>query len=490
MDIDQAGHGATQALASFAANLEYDDLPDDVAQQCKRLLLDTIGCGLAGSATGIGRASVAWASSEGFPSHATILGSRAQVSAFAAACVNARMSGALSADETYPSAYQTSHHGSAIIWAAYALAERHRVSGSALLTAIAAGYEVGARMVMSMAPGADASAHGKGLRPGGWAPSSVVGSALAGASVLGLPPDRAAHAAGLAGLHADASTLKWFEVPVAPMVASHDGGWHSMTGVLSASMAAHGLTGYDTILDGATGLWKGLSYEGCEYDVMLGGLGERWYTMDAAFKWWPCQHWMHQCLTALQRLVDEHRFDPADVDRVVLRTNFRSSAPRFLQQDPPAQIERSFNLPHAAAMVLLGVEPGLRWSDDAYASDPVVASLRTRVEVEIDPETEEYRRWVVDHQIREMPASASVWAAGKEHRAEVRYGLGDPWSQETRLSDEQLADKFRSMVAGLGRDGSTLWDTRVESIIEEVMSLDTAEQLSSLSAMLTGEGPV
>src|SRR5688500_8518992 len=39
---------ATEALAEFAANLRYDDLPPKVREHCKALLLDALACALAG----------------------------------------------------------------------------------------------------------------------------------------------------------------------------------------------------------------------------------------------------------------------------------------------------------------------------------------------------------------------------------------------------------------------------------------------------------
>ena len=42
------GYGLWRALSQLAIALKYDDLPEDVILYTKRLLLDTLGCGLAG----------------------------------------------------------------------------------------------------------------------------------------------------------------------------------------------------------------------------------------------------------------------------------------------------------------------------------------------------------------------------------------------------------------------------------------------------------
>ena len=38
----------TQVLASFAAALKYDDLPEHARESCKNLLLDALACAVAG----------------------------------------------------------------------------------------------------------------------------------------------------------------------------------------------------------------------------------------------------------------------------------------------------------------------------------------------------------------------------------------------------------------------------------------------------------
>src|SRR5579859_6512241 len=48
MAADSATPEPTQKLASFAANLRYDDIPQRVREHCKNLLLDALACAVAG----------------------------------------------------------------------------------------------------------------------------------------------------------------------------------------------------------------------------------------------------------------------------------------------------------------------------------------------------------------------------------------------------------------------------------------------------------
>lgn len=486
MTIDRTGAGATHFLAKFAAELRFESLPNEVVHQAKRLILDTIGIGMAGSRSEFGRASVEWVSAMRLPPEATILGTNARASAPFAACVNARMISHFADAGVLASVNQTSPHAGTTVSAALAQCEQAGGSGRDVIVAFAAGYELGARLAVGLVPGPDASAHGGGLRPGGFGPGNVIGSAAASSRAIGLSADQTAHAVGLAGMHVDSPTLKWFEVYRPPMVKSADGGWQAMTGMMATSMASSGITGYDTILDGETGLWKALGYAACDFQALLDRTGEKWYLLDTAFKAYPCQHWMHQALTALRDVLDEHRPDPADIQRIVLRTNYRSSAPRFRDPNPPGEIERSFNFPQAAAMLVMGIPAGPRWVTDEFATDPTATRLRELVEVEIDPASTDYQKWIVESQIRRMPASATVMTeGGHAFEKSAQYGLGDPWSPATRLSDEALATKFRNMVSELG-EGSSAWDDRVERTIEHVMNLEAVDDLGTTARLFGG----
>jgi len=48
----------TQVLARFSAELQYEDLPGQVVREVKRLLLDTIGCGLGALGLDKGRMAI------------------------------------------------------------------------------------------------------------------------------------------------------------------------------------------------------------------------------------------------------------------------------------------------------------------------------------------------------------------------------------------------------------------------------------------------
>ncbi|HEX4344413.1 MAG TPA: MmgE/PrpD family protein [Solirubrobacteraceae bacterium] len=479
---------ATSRLVGFLSDVRYGDLSADAAHEAKRLVLDTLGCALGGRQSPLGEIAVRYAGLTGSaPAEATVVGS-SPASAFAAATANGRMAGALDADDTFASAGQTSHHGGSAVMASLALAEQQGSSGKALLAAVAAGYEIGARFGVSVparevAPTAERS--GKWRVGGG--PAGVLAASLAASHILGLDATAAVNALGIAGAHIDMPPLKWFEADVAPMVKSLDVGWNSGTGVASAQLAALGMTGHANILDGETGLWNALGYAAFDYETLTRDLGERWYMLDGSFKRWPCQYWVQPALSAFWKILDEHGLQADEITAVTLRTNTRSGAPRFRQKQPEGFVTCQFNLPHPAAMLALRVPPGPRWFDDEALGGADVRAFREKVEVEIDPEALRAGEWIVDGMIQKIPGSAVVHARGTtfEQRADAPFGA--PWFDETRLDDDALRRKVRDMAAPLiARDGSAA--ARVDRFCDAALALEELEDVRELTRLLTAIG--
>lgn len=498
--------GPTTTLAAFAAGIDPAAVPPAAMHAAKRLVIDWLGCRAGGLGSEAGGLALAWAHAatrpvEGdrsvaggaargpspgglpVPKGSTVLlddapaldvGSRPTVPLFAA-YADARLASVLDADETYPGARQASHLAAATVAAALAVGAAGQRSGAVFLAAVVAGYEVGARVSDGMVPVASPAT--RGLRAG-WGPGSVLGATAAAGRVHGLDSGRVAHALGIAGTHIDPPPLAWSTVRPAPMAKSADAGWHALTAVAAVQQAGLGLTGYDAILDGPDGLWRALGYERSDEGALLDGLGSRWIIEEAAFKRWPCQYWMHPALTALTDVLARTPLEPAAIVRIELATNDKSLSARFLDPDPPGEIDRAFSFPHAAAMIVLRIPPGPAWADDAIAARTDVRRIRDLVDVVRHPEADAIDAWVVEHRFRELPAGASVTAAGVTTTAQVRAGLGSPWTEATRLDDDALIEKALDMVRWPDSDDPAV--AALREAIEWVLAAETQPDLTDL----------
>ena len=75
---------------------------------------------------------------------------------------------------------------------------------------------------------------------------------------------------------------------------------------MAACLAAAGLTGPETALDGRMGLFNQFASDGADavdrFAASLATLGQHWHIIEAAYKFLPCCHYLHPYVEALDQL--------------------------------------------------------------------------------------------------------------------------------------------------------------------------------------------
>ncbi|MGE0802424.1 MAG: hypothetical protein AB7G13_24260 [Lautropia sp.] len=83
-------------------------------------------------------------------------------------------------------------------------------------------------------------------------------------------------------------------------------------------------------------------------------------------------------------------------------------------------------------------------------------------------------------QWRRVPSGVDVYVQGQVFSRTVDLAWGDPWSQETLFTDEQLKAKFRGMLKGLDeRDHSGLAD-EIIGMVAEIETLPSLQPFADL----------
>src|ERR1039458_3681212 len=125
----------TQELARFAAETEYDDLPESIVEETKKVLMEHLGVGLAALSTDKGKLAAAIGRRLGGPPESSIIGLGDQVSATSAALAN----GELMITLDYHDNMSFGHAGLFVIPSALAVAESVAASGKEFILAMAVG---------------------------------------------------------------------------------------------------------------------------------------------------------------------------------------------------------------------------------------------------------------------------------------------------------------------------------------------------------------
>ena len=373
----------TAELASFAAGLLFEDIPEPVVRRAEDLLVDWFGSTVAGHGsrpvTSITRFAQAMGPQTG-PSEVIV--SRARTSPYLAAMANAAASHVAEQDDVHNGS--VFHPATVVFPAAVAVAQAIGASGQQLLTAAVAGYEVGIRVGEFLG-----RSHYKVFHTTGTA--GTLAAAAAVGHLLGLDVRQMQHAFGSAGTQ---SAGLWEFLRTAADSKQLHTAHATAAGLMSAYLAQDGFTGAAQILEGPQGMAAGMSND-ADPARLIDGLGTRWATAETSFKYHAsCRH-THPAADALLQVMQDYRLQPDDLDRII--TQVHQGAIDVLGPVlRPATVHQSkFSMGTVLALVARFGQAGLAEFDQHFLDDNT-QSLRDRVSMELDAEVDAAypQRWI------------------------------------------------------------------------------------------------
>lgn len=130
----------SRELARFVAKLHYSDLPKEVVQKTKDLILDQLGVELAASTKPWSKAVYRDAMNTGGRKDSTIVYYGDKVPVMSAAFVNGSFGHGIELDDGYRAG--VTHPACVIIPAALAIGQRESINGKQFILSVVAGYEI------------------------------------------------------------------------------------------------------------------------------------------------------------------------------------------------------------------------------------------------------------------------------------------------------------------------------------------------------------
>lgn len=308
------------------------------------------------------------------------------------------------------------HCGPTIIPAALALSDG--TDGERLLDAIVRGYEATIRLGRATGPGHYALWHST-------ATCGPIGAAVAAAEMLGLDEAGRTRAMSLAMSQATGFWQTRHE-PASAGKQVHTA-HAARAGLDAARLAADGLTGPLSILEGEQGFFAATCPDG-DAESVLANYGADWLIYQVSFKPWPaCRH-AHAAIDAARLARETYTHQPIEV------VTYPDAVKFCDRPEPKTVIEAKFSIQHAVAAAILCEE--MRLEDFEPEAIDAFAPLASQVSVRVG---EPYASAYPAHYGAELRIGGAVFA--------VTDAWGDP---ENPVSEQALIDKALMLIGEAG----------------------------------------
>jgi 2-methylcitrate dehydratase len=368
---------AAWALARYAVNLKYEDLPADVVAITKRRILETLGVALYDYNVPPILILRNVVMSEGGTPEATIIGSGQKTNVVNATMVNGSMIRYLDFTDTYWSdkAYGYMHPSNSIA-EALAVAERQHASGKDLIVATVLAYEIQSRLVDTFVFPNISQHTGAGF----------TAPAVAG-KLLGMNADQIANAIGIGGSR-NFTIEGVYGVGFTSDMKAFGYAAGSANGVMAALLAQKGFTGPVTIFES----YKKEFEPNASFAPLVNPRND-FAISKAWMKPFEANQVAHSAITGVIQIAKEHNLKADQIEKIVIRGLPNQPAgtkpTRFLTQGtgglPRTKEDADHNLAYMATMGIMYGELG----PDQYNGqwmDPKVQAFMEKVELQGDAE--------------------------------------------------------------------------------------------------------
>lgn len=461
--------GALPAIVTFVTHITYADMPAEVVEQTKNIIIDTIGCALAGYITETGQIVRNVVRDLGGRPECRIIVSGEKNSCVNAAFANSKMANALDMDDCFMNMV---HFAPMTVFTALSLAERVGATGKDLIEAVALGYDIAARVAL----------YGGHIFYTGCYTfiSHIFGSVVSGGKILKLNEEQMMNAIGLAAQCAPVGISK--SVPVTWMKYG-DAGLTAWTGIVSCLLAEGGYSAtIPTLFEGDDGYWRVMRSVKPNYNALTSDLAKKWWIMESAIKSYPCCRHNHNAVEMFNKIVKEHCIKLEEIESITIKSRARLADPerQWAEQEPKDCYGAQFSIPHCIAMAAFNVPVGPQWQAFENINDHKVREFRKKIMVLEDPQAEK----VISDQEGEgfpqrMPISIELIANGKIYHDGRELAKGDPWSPDTKLSHDDIRGKFVMNASNVFQN------SKIKEIIETLEGIEEVDNIKRLMELLS-----
>ncbi len=449
--------GATGSLAEFVYNLSFSRLSGEVVHKAKGVLLDTLGCAIAGYT--LAHKEFHWlydlVREMGGNPEATIFIEGLKTSAAQAALVNGVLIHTIDYDDTHLGSI--SHLGAPTVATILAMGEKTGASGQLLITSLVAAYEVAGRVGKAIMP-----AHYKY-----WHPTSTLGviaAAAASAKILGLEPEKVEQVISLA---ADSASGLRYCIDFGDFSKSYHPGLAAWKGIMAAQIIVRGASGPKGLLEYKSGFCRAYS-EQPSIEALTENLGNSYEIMLDSLKAYPTILCSHTPIQATLEIMAEHKLGIEDLEAIHFRVT--PTAPgQGMNYHPETPLAARLSIPYCVARAAADGYIGMDQFTEEKLAEPHIKEFMQKITLESD---EEFFKKYPGTLAAQMEMKTKD---GRVIKGESIYPKGHP---QNPMREEEIKEKFRQLAL------YTLESQQVEEIIKKVYGLENLKQIEELRGFL------
>jgi 2-methylcitrate dehydratase PrpD len=441
-------------LSGYIAKALRRPLPPAVVEKTKHHILDTIAAMVSGARLAPGKKAIGYVKTLGGVKEACVIGSNIITTAVNAALANGMLAHADETDDSH--APSLTHPGCGIVPAALAMAERERQNGTALIRAVALGYDVGCRLTQSL----DAyQFRNDGHSTHSFGP--MFGAAAAAGSLAGLREPQVRHLLSFTVQQASGVSC-WMRDGEHVEKAFDFGGMPARNGVTAATMVAHGFTGVDDVFAGERNFFVAYGRKP-DPNVLVHGLGATYEIMNTNIKRWSVGSPIQAPLDSLLDVIREHQIKAEEVEGLVVRVAHQGANTVDNRAMPDICVQ------HMCAIMLIDGNVTFASShDQKRMRDRKVLALRARIELRGDDALSAAipsRQGIVEISLRD----------GRQFRHHTKAVRGTAENPMTRPEVDEKSYDLMAPVIG---------KTRARKLCDAVWKLEKIRDLRGLRPLL------
>ncbi len=447
-------NGATKTLAEFAAQLEYEKIPNNILKYLKLLFLDGIGCCIHGNTLEWTKTLKEVVTNEEDVKECSLIGTNIKTSLLNAVLINSTAGHGFESDDIHRESIL--HPNSIIVPVAINVSEKiGNTNGKKFLTSVVAGYEVSTRI---------GSAAGTELLLRGFHPQGTHGTiaaAITAGKLMNFNTKQMTNAIGIAG-SLGAGLMAAQE---GAMVKRLHSGRAAQAGVLAAELSAKNFTGIQNIVEANYGGFLSSFSGKNDFARSTRNLFKEWECINTGIKPYASVTSIHSALDCLKNIMEKNNILAKDIKNIKAKISHPTYVHCAWNYKNHNITSAQMNIYYGLALIALEGELFVNQFSKDKISSPEILNFMKKITAEVDPKIEK-----LGHKFRHMASVEVVTKDNKKYSHTEKYRKGSP---ENPLTKEQILSKFKSLAA------YALDDEKIEILRDKIESIELSNSVNS-----------